>query len=415
MGGNGIKAGAMKLLFFTPTVSNSAIGRMAKIVVRDLVNNGHEVTVVRSESIELMPLETHIFPCPVIAWNERKTITKTAKEADGVVYQIGDNFQLHMGCIEWLHQLPGVICLHDYFLGNLFWGWSQNRSREDINAVLKRLYGNNINGYFDYTTAEAFIEGTHRTMPMTEWVASMGQAVIVHSGWDIGRVISACSGPARVVPLAYDKPLHDASTANGEPSGDDFVVLTIGHINSNKRAESVIKAIGGSHSLRERTLYRLVGQIEQEKADNLTSLARSLGVRLQISGKVDDQTLACAISQADIVCCLRWPSLEAASASTIEAMLYAKPVIVTNTGFYSELPDDCVVKISPEHELDELKAALETLGNDPKSRQMQGQRAEEYASATFSAQQYAESLAKCCQLCVTKFDRNSTSLGGESQ
>ncbi len=382
----------MKLLLFTPTVLNSAIGRMAKIVVQALVNNGHEITVVRSESIELMQLESHAYPCTLVAWNDQKTIAKLAKEADSVIYQIGDNFQLHVGCIEWLHKLPGVVCLHDYFLGNLFWGWSQKRSHKNNAALLKQLYGNNTDGYFDFTTAESFIEGTYQSMPMTEWVVSMARAVIVHSGWDLERIRSVCSGPTRVVSLAYDKPTPEASSADREPLTEDFVVLTIGHINPNKRVESVIRAIAASHALCSRTLYRLVGPIEPDKAEELSSLAQDLGIRLQISGEVDDQTLACAISQADVMCCLRWPSLEAASASTIEAMLYAKPTIVTDTGFYRELPDDCVIKISPEHELDELRVALETLSKDPDASTALGQRAERYAAATFSAQQYAESL-----------------------
>lgn len=382
----------MKLLLFTPTSINSAIGRMAKIVVQALVNNGHEVTVVRSESIELMPLESHVYPCPVIAWNEQKAVARLAKESDGVIYQIGNNFQFHIGCIEWMYKMPGIVCLHDYFLGSLFWGWSQTRSRTSNDALLKRLYGHTSAGYFEYSTAESFIAGTHKTMPMTEWVASMAQAVIVHSGWDLERIRSACSGPTRVVSLAYDKPTPEAGCADGETLTEDFVILTIGHINPNKRVESVIRAIAASHALRPRALYRLVGQIETDKAAELSSLSQALGVRLQISGEVDDQTLACAISQADVMCCLRWPSLEAASASTIEAMLYAKPTIVTDTGFYRELPDDCVIKISPGQELDELRAALETLIKDPDASKALGQRAETYAAATFSPQHYAESL-----------------------
>ena len=391
MGINCVKVSAMNLIIFTPVLRESAIGRMAKIVVQQLIDTGHQVTVIRSENLELMPLETHKFPCPVIRWDDQKAILKVAKDADGVIYQIGDNFQFHMGCLEWLPKLPGVICLHDYFLGSLFWEWSNYRPREKAYAILRRLYGNEVEGYFNHNSAESFIEATHSVMPMTEWVVSMAQAIIIHSSWDIRRVLSACSGPVKVIPLAYDKPQLVANAPSGNKS-EDFLVVTIGHINPNKRVQSVIRAIGASDSIRERTLYRLVGQIEPTVATELTLLAQSLGVNLQISGKVDDQELASALSQADVVSCLRWPTLEAASASAIEAMLYAKPVIVTNAGFYSELPSDCVVKISPERELDELRAALETLCNDSALRKTLGQRAVDYASLTFSAEQYVELL-----------------------
>ena len=381
----------MNLIVFTPVLRESAIGRMAKIVVQRLIDSGHQVTVIRSENSELLTRDTHIFPCSVIRWDNQEAIMKVAEDIDGVIYQIGDNFQLHMGCLEWLPKLPGVICLHDYFLGNLFWGWSQNRPREEAYAILRGLYGNEVEGYFNHNNAESFIEATHNMMPMTEWVASMAQAIAVHSSWDIDRVISVCSGPVRVIPLAYDKPPASVNPFN-EVKPNMFVVLTIGHINTNKRAQSVIRAIGASDTIRKKTLYRLVGQIEPNVVSELTLLAKSLDVNLQISGKVDDQALACALSQADVVSCLRWPTLEAASASAIEAMLYAKPVIVTNVGFYSELPNECVVKISPKHEFDELRVALEKLYFDSELRVKLGQKAVDYASVTFSAEQYVESL-----------------------
>ena len=381
----------MKLLYFTPGIRESAIGRMAKIVVQQLVATGHQTTVVRSESLELMPLETHIFQCPVISWNEQKAILKAAKDVDAVIYQIGDNFQLHKGCLEWLPNLPGIICLHDYFLGNLFWGWAGYRPRADAYAVLKRFYGSNVEGYFHYANTESFIEATHSEMPMTEWMASMAEAVAVHSSWGINRVLSVCPGPVKVIPLAYNKPQIDPKSLD-ESKSDNFVVLTIGHINPNKRVKSVIRAIGASDHLRERTIFRLVGQIESNVTIELTSLSQDLGVNLKILGKVDDHSLARAILQADVVSCLRWPTLEAASASAIETMLCAKPVIVTDSGFYSELPDDCVIKISQEHELVELRRALEELNNNSELRMQLGQRAEAYASVTFSAEQYAKSL-----------------------
>ena len=128
-------------------------------------------------------------------------------------------------------------------------------------------------------------------------------------------------------------------TAVKGPVDERFRVLTIGHVNTNKRAEAVIRAIGASSVLRERTVYRLVGAIRPEIADKLARLARETGVNITISGEVDDESMVDAIRQADVVSCLRWPALEAASASTIEALLYGKSTIVTDTGFYSEIPD----------------------------------------------------------------------------
>jgi glycosyltransferase involved in cell wall biosynthesis len=151
--------------------------------------------------------------------------------------------------------------------------------------------------------------------------------------------------------------------------------------------------------LRERATYRLIGAIEADMARRLTTLATTLGVRLVISGETSTADLAAAISEADIVCCLRWPTLESASASTIEAMLSSKAVIVENTGFYAELPDDCVAKIRPDNEVDDLQMVLERLDADPVERRAMAQRGAAWAADAFSPLNYAQQLVEITRDC----------------
>ena len=171
-----------------------------------------------------------------------------------------------------------------------------------------------------------------------------------------------------------------------------MLILIIGRVNANKRIDSVLRAIGTSPQLQNTAILRLVGHIESNVQARLSALAHSLGVRLLISGEVDDATLAHAIERSDVVCCLRFPPLEAASASTIEAMLYGKAVIVTDTGFYRELPDDCVCKVRPDHEVGDLQETLVFLSQNPAERSALGRRAAQWATPTFSPRLYADRL-----------------------
>ena len=171
-----------------------------------------------------------------------------------------------------------------------------------------------------------------------------------------------------------------------------MLILTIGRVNANKRVDSILRAIGTAPQLQHTAILRLVGHIESDVQARLLALAHSMGVRLLISGEVDDVTLAQALERADVVCCLRFPALEAASASTIEAMLYGKAVIVTDTGFYRELPDDCVCKVAPNHEVSDLQDKLVFLAQNPAERTALGNRAAQWAAATFSPRLYAERL-----------------------
>lgn len=383
----------MNLVIFTPAIKASAIGRMAAFVTRALAGQGHEVTVVRTENETLLHRETHDFGVTVLPWNDSARLRDVVQRADTCIYQIGDTYEFHQGGLHWLSKVPGLVCLHDFYLCNLFYGWAQSR-RADADAVLRTWYGDDIaNRFFDFSNREAFIEGTRDASPMIEWICSMAQGVITHSSWGCERVLNSCPGPVRVVPLAYDAPDASTSGNRSQPADNESLwILTFGHINPNKRVESVIRAIGDSLLLRQRVTYRLVGHIEPDVVNSLSTLASSLGVRLVISGEVDDVTLSQAIAMSDVISCLRWPSLEAASASAIEAMLYGKPVIVTDTGFYAEIPDQYVLKISPDNEINDLQSVLKSFLDDEGRRKAIGAQGQQWASQTFTAENYAYEL-----------------------
>lgn len=380
----------MKLVMFTPAVKTSAIGRMTRLVVRQLLSSQHEVVVVRTESQHVSATELHDFGCTVLPWEDDSQITREIESADCCVYQIGNSYEFHEGAIAWLAKAPGIVCLHDFFLGHLFFGWSQGR-REEANRVLTQWYGTTIaEEYFQIHDGSVFISKTRNEAPLTEWISSMATCVITHSNWGCDRVLAACPGPVFVTPLAYDAP--GANDSELPATNSKLNILTIGHVNPNKRVESCILAIASSPSLRANVRYRLVGAILPETEKRLSELAIDNGVELIISNEVNDATLSMAIREADVISCLRWPSLEAASASAIEAMLYGKATIVTDTGFYGELPDELVLKISVENEVEDLKKIFLSLHSDQTSANVLGKQAQVWAQATFTAQNYARKL-----------------------
>jgi glycosyltransferase involved in cell wall biosynthesis len=381
----------MKLVIFTPAIKTSAIGRMTRLVVRALLAHQHQVVVIRTESPHLLAKETHDFGCTILPWTNEAEAAQEISSADCCIYQIGDNYEFHEGGVAWLARAPGIVCLHDFFLGHLFCGWAQQR-RDEANDILTQWYGKKIAAdYFSASNSATFIRETQDLAPLTEWISSMATGVITHSNWGCDRVLSACPGPLFVVPLAYDAPgaisIENESTPNSK-----LKVLTIGHINSNKRIESCIEAISNNSILRKNVSYRLVGAIIPSMERKLRELATVSGVELIISNEVDDATLSEAIRNADVISCLRWPSLEAASASAIEAMLYGKATIVTDVGFYKELPDQYVLKVSVDNEIEDLKKTLLSLQSNRSATTTIGKQAQAWASETFTAENYAVRL-----------------------
>ena len=113
---------------------------------------------------------------------------------------------------------------------------------------------------------------------------------------------------------------------------------------------------------------------------------------MKLHGEVTDYELGWRFAEADIVCCLRWPALEGASASCIEAMSYGKPVIVTDTGFYSSIPSDRVLKVRPANEIADLTFHLERLVADVGERNELGKRARDWAELEHAPEKYAERI-----------------------
>ena len=383
----------MKFVLFSPFAKASAIGRVTALLVQACAPLGHSITIVRTEQESLLDTPAHPFDAPVSRGTHPAAVGQAIKAADAVVYQIGNNYSYHRGGLYWLGIAPGIVCLHDFLVAHLFAEWSSGRDAE-ARDVLHEWYGATAAAEFFLTKdPDAFVEMASQRCPMTEWVAAMALAVISHSQWGMPRVAQACPGPLRVVPLPYDAPACKPAASMPTDPQAPVHILTVGHMNANKRVESVIRAIGTSSTLRERISYRLCGRVEPPTERALKGLAESLGVTLVISGETDDAALQEAMNNADIVCCLRWPSFEAASATAIEGLLYGKAVVVTNTAFYSELPDDCVRKISPDNELAELRAALELLCTDAQARASMAARGQAWASRTFTAKNYLAQLA----------------------
>lgn len=382
----------MKIVMFTPAIKTSAIGGMTSHVTHELVNQGHEVLVVRTETDTHLNTLTHDFRTEIVNWNETNKVAKHVDHADVLVYQIGNDYEFHSGALEWLQQFPGIVCLHDFFLGHLFYGWGHIHRTQAL-AILRSWYGEVAQYFFHYNSPTEFIDNTKDISPMTEWICSMATGVITHSSWGAKRVLSSCGGPVYVIPLAPGRVINVTKEPDKfSKEKTQFNLLTIGHMNPNKRIDTVIRAVGNSPILSRHTTYNLVGPIPDFTAAEFSSLANSLGVTLTMSGKVEDDVLIDAIETSDVICCLRWPTLEAASASAIEAMLHGKPIIVINTGFYSDLPDNCVIKIPIENELFDLQLALEELFKDKERRLALGNKAREWALKTFQADHYAKRI-----------------------
>ena len=188
---------------------------------------------------------------------------------------------------------------------------------------------------------------------------------MVHSDYLRKKVAAVFPGPLKKIHLAYEPhtELPIVSKADLKLPEDRLLALTIGHVNTNKRVKSVIQCLADHPDLARRIYYRICGQIEPSYRGELDALIRRLGLSgtVHLSGHASDIDVRSCFHWADLCVNLRFPAMEGASASLAEMMLYGKAGIVTDTGVYSEIPEDCVLKVNPGNEAEDLARALRQL------------------------------------------------------
>jgi glycosyltransferase involved in cell wall biosynthesis len=97
-------------------------------------------------------------------------------------------------------------------------------------------------------------------------------------------------------------------------------------------------------------------------------------------GWVDETRLWRLMAGSDVLVNLRHPTMGETSGSVIRGLSLGKPLVVSDTGWFSELPDDVAFKVPPDDsELATLTAALELLASRPDVRAAMGASAAELA------------------------------------
>jgi len=380
----------MKLAWVTPFNQRSAIGKVSAAVTEALVARGHEITIIGSEyDPKAAPrLKSDI---RFINWRDRYPEEIEAQH-DAIIVNIGDNYGFHAGVVEYVSRSQCLGIFHDFCIYHFFTGWlHQNGHGPDVRErEIDRLYGKGsgaaTRGFF---SGDADLAAIVAGAPMTEWMSRRCGAAFAHAKFYRPRLEEACPGPVGMAYLTQSPRDVPALTK----SDGEIVVTTVGWINTNKCADVVIQAIAGSPLLNGACRYRLVGPIPDTERTRLLGIAKAERFeKLEIAGEVDEAVLDTELGRADIMCCLRRPILEGASASAIEAMMAGRPVVVADAGFYSELPDDHVLKVPKEVSVGAVRAALERLVSDEPLRRRLGEGAKRWAIEQFDRDHYVGAL-----------------------
>ncbi len=281
--------------------------------------------------------------------------------ADVALYHVGNDPDAHGFVVDALRKRPGVVVMHDYVLHHLIAGITIGRgdgrgyleAMERELGVAGRLLGlgvlDNLLPLLWETQPERF--------PLAGTVLDLADGLIVHSGYVAERARAAGYGGRlwRIPHPAW--PVRDVAPADdvrGEP-----LIGCFGFLNMNKRIPQLLQAFASFRRERPGARLLLVGAAG-ERFDVGRRLER-LGVvegveRLEY---VPEERLWSLIAACDVLVNLRYPTMGETSGSVIRVLSQGKPLIVSDVGWFSELPDDAVLKVPvDEYEVSTLEAAI---------------------------------------------------------
>jgi glycosyltransferase involved in cell wall biosynthesis len=337
-------------------------------------------------------------PIRTIEW-----FIRHANRYDRVLYHFG-NSPFHQHMFDLLDRFPGVVVIHDFFLGNVKEHMDRNGdvpgswARElykshGYKAVGERFHVQDTDVIFKYPCNFSVLQQAVGVIVHSTYVVRLAQEWYDRSLSVDWAVINLCRAPAREADrIAVRKKLGLAP--------GDFVICSFGIIGTIKQNHNLLRAWLSSN-LAQDSHSQLIFVGENHGGDYGRKLQDTisqsgLGDRIRITGWVDSDTYHQYLAAADMAVQLRTHSRGGTSASILDCMNYGLPTIVNANGSIADLPQDALLMLPNEFENGELIKAIEILWADAERRQKLGDRAREailnyYAPRTCS-EQYAKAI-----------------------
>ena len=326
---------------------------------------------------------------------------------DLALYHLGNDTRHHGWIVAALKRRPGVVVLHEVGLHELAAGMTL--ARGDTTAYLDAVERDG--GRQARLLACGYLSGLLPPLwdtrpldyPLLGEFLDHALGVIVHSRFAAEIVRGrGYEGPVWLVPFpGYPVPnVEDAAIER-----DRFpVVVSLGAVTGAKRIPQLLRAFEQFRRGFGDALLVLAGAGQEviQLGARLERLGLRPGRDVVALGHVADAEFWSLLARADICVSLRWPTLGETSASAIRALALGRCVVVSDVGWYAELPDPVAVKVRPDgREVDALAAALALLAGDERMRHSMGAAARRYVATEHHIDRAADAYLAALRAAAT--------------
>lgn len=290
---------------------------------------------------------------------------------DLTLYQIGNNADFHGDIYRLALAHPGLVVVHEFMLHHLIRGLTLGRS--DLDA-----FGEEMRYAYGETGRRAVEQFLDTGVPVDPWPfplferlidASLG--VVVHSHAVRDRILtSRPRARVSVVPhhLAIDDldPGTDPRRWYGERgvAAGAPVIGVFGFVTPQKRIDVLLEAFREVREKLPEVRLAIVGDVSGFY--DVDDLRREAPEGVLWTGRLPKAELLQAMAGCDVAVNLRFPTGGETSGTAIRLLGLGKPLVVSDVGWFSEIPRGCAVSVPVgrgEHEA--LVAVLQALLAEP--------------------------------------------------
>lgn len=384
----------MRLAYFSPlTPQRSGISDYSEELLPHLTS-GADITLFVDG---FQPMNRELTSrLEVLDYRRQRSLLNHLGDFDAVVYHMGNDHRYHAGILEAMRRHSGIVVFHDFALHDFYLGLA--RERGDMGIYLDELaacHGDSERGAAAAALAQARQPAALTSptdFPLNCRVARAAEGIIAHSEWSCRRLAQIAPN----VPIARiqmpvklpNQPFPDAPAPMEDGKQRQIRIACFGRITPGKGIEQILSVLA---ELRDQHHFHFTFAGERNDYFNVRALINRYGMsdRTTITGYLSLAEFERHIAETDIAINLRERYLGETSASLCRIMAGSVAAVVSNVGWFSELPDDCVVKIEAVDFGAALKLRLRELLENPELRSRIGANAHGYMQAAHALEKSA--------------------------
>jgi glycosyltransferase involved in cell wall biosynthesis len=295
-------------------------------------------------------------------------VAEDLEEFDHILVQLGNHPDYHGYMLPFLeqHKHKCTIQLHDLVLHHLLKGvLAFGAAGEQYFSWLEKKYGtavsDSIRSYFssdgDPLECRALLD-----YPCSDILTKGARSVIVHSNFVKQKLERRGVRNVAVVDLC----MHVDEIKNSSDRKSQCLQIGVfGGVQKNRRVDWIIEALA---TLRCPEIppwqLEIVGDVDDDCKYLLEVVkTKNLSDRVFFRGRLHLGDFNEKLADCDLLVALRSPTMGETSGVVTRALSLGVPTIVSDVGWYSELPD-CVIKVNDDNAIDSLSKCVHWILTD---------------------------------------------------